>query len=249
MPLVLQKTMFWYGYRRAKRIEDGWAFLNSCGGRMMKGKRLEMFIPVLFLAICLHVSGTRTTACECQTVTENVTYPKGWFLAYDPENPDTIARDSDETINIFGCRPPFTWSVSGNGFDLDWYETGGLFNILTADVTACGAAEITVTDNYGESVAGYVRSTTGQWLECYDSGRLSYCGGPTAQDSLYEEGHWIWGLFCHPSWDGSPGVQCGTCDDAWSGCWDDDAFTVGVTGVTWGEPHWMWLRLYKWECP
>jgi hypothetical protein len=142
---------------------------------MLKGKRFEMFVPVLLLAVCLHVSGTQTMACECQTVTANVTYPKGWFLAYVPGNPDTMAPDSDENINIFGCRPPFTWSVSGNGFDLYWYETEGLFNTLTADVAACGTAEITVADSYGECVKGYMRSATGRWIECYNSGLIAGC--------------------------------------------------------------------------
>ena len=216
---------------------------------MMKGKRFEICLLGLLLAVFLHLTGMKTIACECPTVIANVTYPDGWFLTYASDNPETIAPDTNETINIFGCRPPFTWSVSGNGFDLDWYETEGLFNTLIADDTACGAAEITITDTEGASATGYVRCTIGQWLECYDSERISFCGGPTAQDSLYEEGHWICGWFCDPNWDGSPGVQCGTCDDGWSGCWDDDAFTVGVGGVTWDEPHWMWLRLYKWECP
>jgi hypothetical protein len=184
---------------------------------MMKRKRFEMFVSVLLLATCLRVSGTQTMACECQTVTANVTYPKAWFLAYDPENPDTMAPDSDETINIFGCRPPFTWLVSGNGFNLYWYETEGLFNILTADVTGCGTAEITVTDNYGESVTGHMRSTTGRWVECYHSGLIAGCSGSHCGKGYTKEGHNIRYATCRPGWGGDGVCFEAYCDDGWGG--------------------------------
>ncbi len=131
---------------------------------MMKRKRYEIGFLVLILIICLHLIGVKSMACEVQTVTANVTYPEGWFLTYSPNNPETIEPSSEETIRIFGCRPPFTWSVEGNGFDLSDDETVTLFNTLGADGTACGSATITITDSFGESDKGYVRCTTGIWL-------------------------------------------------------------------------------------
>ncbi|MCK4820770.1 hypothetical protein KA005_33705, partial [bacterium] len=184
-------------------------------------------------------------ACECPTVIANVTYPEGWFLAYDPDNPETIAPDTNETINIFGCRPPFTWSMSGNGFDLDWYETEGLFNTLIADDTACGAAEIIITDNYGESVTGYVRCTNGTWVFVSDGciippgdcpNLISSCDGNNKKyccvlgkyyqvQQVSNTGSWLlWGLCpgtyeaacCEPHGDYFPCLE-GSCDPVY-GC-------------------------------
>jgi len=176
----------------------------------MKGKRFEICLLVLLLVICLHLTGMKTMACECPTVIANVTYPEGWFLTYDSDNPETIAPDSNETINIFGCRPPFTWSVSGNGFDLDWYETEGLFNILIADVTACGAAEITITDSEGASATGYMRCTIGQWTTCcwssgYNGTEAYVHISPTCR-WRFELRHWGYTTFCCDPEFGCPGV-------------------------------------------
>ncbi len=214
----------------------------------MKGKRFEMFVPVLFLAICLNVSGTQTTACECPTVTENVTYPKGWFLAYAPENPETIEPDTNETINIFGCRPPFTWMVSGNGFDLYWYETEGLFNTLIADVTACGAAEITVTDNYGESVTGYVRSITGRWIECYNSGLIAGCSLNHCTGGYELEGHSVYYVTCQPGW-GGDGLshECYCSWDGWGGVRTPVVEDVPYECGTYERL--TRVKLYYWGCP
>ena len=141
----------------------------------MKKKRFEIGLLVLFLIICLHLIGVKSMACEVQTVTANVTYPEGWFLTYSPNNPETIEPSSEETIRIFGCRPPFTWSVEGNGFDLSDDETVTLFNTLGADGTACGSATITITDNFGASDTGYVRCTNGQWVF---KGNICVISGP-----------------------------------------------------------------------
>ncbi|TES91812.1 MAG: hypothetical protein E3J94_03305, partial [Desulfobacteraceae bacterium] len=84
-------------------------------------------------------------------------------LQFDPSNPDEIARNSSIPINVIGGCPPYTWSVSGNGFSLAESQTQELSNTLIADSTACGAATITVTGCSGPPVTGYVRCTTGTW--------------------------------------------------------------------------------------
>ena len=127
---------------------------------------------ILTSVFCLHLTGV-TVADECwnregggQTVTGNYNYPSGWFpeFQYDPNNPDEIDRNNSVTISVIGGFPPYTWSVSGNGFSLSLDETEGLSNALYADSTSCGSATITVTDDYGATVTGYVRCTTGQWV-------------------------------------------------------------------------------------
>ena len=138
---------------------------------------LKVTIPKIVLMIvisvfCLHLSGVAAER-ECwdfedggPTFSGNYTYPPGWFPAfqYDPNNPDEIDRNSSVTIRVIGGFPPYTWQVSGNGFSLSEGQTQGQTNTLNANDTACGTATITVTDNYGVLVTGYVRCTTGQWV-------------------------------------------------------------------------------------
>ena len=87
-------------------------------------------------------------------------------LQFDTNNPDEIARNSSIPINVIGGCSPYTWSVSGNGFTLTNATTNGLTNTLNADTKACGRATIIVTDACGETASGYVKCTTGQWLNC-----------------------------------------------------------------------------------
>ena len=95
------------------------------------------------------------------------TFIPGWLpqFQYDPANPQTIDRDNTITISVIEGNPPYTWSVSGTGFDLEESQTTELSNILLADDTACGSADITVTDASGSTVKGSVRCTVGAWVK------------------------------------------------------------------------------------
>jgi len=85
---------------------------------------------------------------------------------FDPNNLDEIDRNSSIPINVIGGCPPYTLSVSGNGFSL-------IGNTLFADGTACGIATITVTDYCGNDAKGYVRCTEGTWSTPEEYG--TYC--------------------------------------------------------------------------
>ena len=88
-------------------------------------------------------------------------------LEWDYENSDeTVARNSTAVLIATGCvDSEYTWSVSGVGFTLAKNTTGPT-NILVADGTSCGSAIITITEDCdGSSAIGYVRNTTGQWVE------------------------------------------------------------------------------------
>jgi len=74
-----------------------------------------------------------------------------------------IARETSELIYATANNTPLRWSVSGTGFSLEHEETEGFGNVLHADETACGSAEITITGCDDQSATGYVRCTTGQW--------------------------------------------------------------------------------------
>lgn len=87
------------------------------------------------------------------------------IFAYDTGNAATIAADSSIYITVdYGC-PPFGWAVAGTGFTFGQANTDGRVNRLDASASACGAASITVTDKCGNPVTGYVRCTTGQWVQ------------------------------------------------------------------------------------
>ncbi|HKJ33879.1 MAG TPA: RHS repeat-associated core domain-containing protein, partial [Balneolales bacterium] len=100
------------------------------------------------------------------TIPEEYTSLPAPDLQYDPNNPDKIARNTSVSINVIGGCSPYTWSVIGNGFTLTNTTTNGLTNALNADATACGRATILVTDANGKTALGYVKCTTGQWLNC-----------------------------------------------------------------------------------
>lgn len=138
---------------------------------MLKVKISKIGLMILTSVFCLILSGVAAEK-ECwdslgggPTFTGNHNYPSGWFpeFQYDPNNPDEIDRNSSVEIKVIGGTPPYTWEVSGTGFSIP-SSTTGRTNTLSADDTACGTATITVTDNYGVPVTGYVRCTTGQWV-------------------------------------------------------------------------------------
>jgi hypothetical protein len=75
--------------------------------------------------------------------------------------PAEIIQNGSETIAVKGKLAPFRWEVRGDGFELE--NEDGIVNTLKADENACGVAEITVTDEIGNSIIGYVRCKSGGW--------------------------------------------------------------------------------------
>jgi len=146
---------------------------NKPLGRIAMNKEtfLKICLFMLMLVFCSYFSSV-ALAGDCAesesadevgtpTIPGEFTIAPDWFpeFQYDPANPQTIERNTSITINVINGTPPYTWSVSGTGFSVDT-EAEGSSNTLTADDTACGVAEITVTDNDGSSetsAKGYVR--------------------------------------------------------------------------------------------
>jgi hypothetical protein len=102
-------------------------------------------------------------ACESSFI-DNWEYPQDWELLWDPANPEEIGENSSVNVSVIGGVSPYKWSVSGTGFWLSSDQTEGLSNTLNAYDTACGSAEIKVTDGFGDIVIGYVRCAVGTWL-------------------------------------------------------------------------------------
>ena len=161
------------------------------------------------------------TLSSCDTVTN---------VNYDSDNPATIARnDSDVEITVSDGIGPFTWSVAGTGFSLGSATTTGRTNTLDADGTACGTAIITITDACDDTATGYVRCTTGQWVQkstgsCIISGAITDTisepdenSGEHERISGYQKQYQLWGSKC--------GVASGfyDCENPYPGCGDGGA--------------------------
>ena len=236
---------------------------------MLKAKKLRATLLISPLILCLYLSGFAVGADPCfqgfSTIPGSVQYDESWLLQWDPDNPDEIDSGESITISVKGGRPIYLWSVIGNGFSLEHDQTKGLSNTLHADSSACGAAEIIVTDDLEEIVTGYVRCTTGQWewVCSGDDSRWSSCW----PDPYGNDWVWVWdekgkykyhlGMGCHyspyhclfssceghtayipPDWQGE--MCYGSCLGR-PQC--DD---IGYIGCCYGQVK---LRVYEWTCP
>uniref|UniRef100_A0A6M3L8D6 Uncharacterized protein n=1 Tax=viral metagenome TaxID=1070528 RepID=A0A6M3L8D6_9ZZZZ len=104
----------------------------------------------------------------------------------DAGSDDTVARSATANIAITGTNSPFTWSVSGTGFTLDYATTEGLGNVLNADAAACGTATITVTGCDDVSTTGYVACTTGVWSSATETYCYECAGGGSDYGWFYD---------------------------------------------------------------
>jgi len=120
--------------------------------------------------------------CMCSPSECDVCDNSGVVWDYGSSASQINRSQSDVSVYISdpsGKGGPYTWSVSGTGFTLDNAITEGLVNILNADATACGMAEITVTGCDGSIITGFVWCTTGGW-----GGNQDYCLGCAAHSGL-----------------------------------------------------------------
>jgi len=90
----------------------------------------------------------------------------------------TIARNSSIALVVSGGTGPYTWTLSqtlGNGFTIDASTSAS--TTLYADGTACGTADILVTDNCDCEVEFSIRCTTGVWQAQSGGSPSIYCNG------------------------------------------------------------------------
>jgi hypothetical protein len=189
---------------------------------MPKSKMFINFFLALTILFCFHLNHN-SIAGDCDdissgggipTVTGDHNIPENWNpgLQFDPNNPDEIAPNSSISLNVIGGCPPYTLSVSGNGFSM----TG---NTLFSDDTACGSATITVTDACGNNATGYVRSTSGRWvLESTCNGQLPGCSAWHCSAEVVIGKNYFVAVFAvcdqsqAPDCCGSPAItSCGHC--------------------------------------
>jgi len=133
---------------------------------MSKLGKLKLCLMVLPFVFFLNFGGALgQEGCIVPTVPENVEgIEKLLALQWAPGHPPAeIEPGTNAVVKVVGGFPPIQWSVSGTGFSLGEVETNDRTNTLQASPTACGPAEITVTDPYN-SVTGHVRCTNGIWV-------------------------------------------------------------------------------------
>jgi len=180
------------------------------------------------------------TTCEC---------PTDPAFEYDSGNPSTIARNANATITVGNGCEDFSWSVAGTGFSFVNATTSTRTNTLSADNTACGVGSITVTDNCGSEVTGYIRCTTGSW-SAYSNVDQFDCNGYLANTYWIDpvcsgtDNRYKWKCRVYESL--SPPAVCpggSECDGYHGDCWPDvsdgicdyiaDAATLGsVYGIS-----------------
>jgi len=155
-------------------IEDDW-FFGDLGGHLTFGLNSGDH------QINISIIDSAGNFCDRTSIPFNCSSsqcPPETSISWDDSvSSETIARDGSCIIAILDGVGPYHWTETGTAFSLTNEYTDGLVNELNAGSTACGSSTITVTDACGETITGWVRCTTGQWVyqgahsgECMSSG-------------------------------------------------------------------------------
>lgn len=160
------------------------------------------------------------------TITVN---PDPFFWDYQSTGTAAVARNSQKTIYVSGGYPQYTWTVSDPGYyfldeELPVQEittTSESVIIYTYD-TVCGAANIQVTDECGNTVYGSVRCSSGKWSSqkfgCVFGGvdNYVYTGGSEYayfNATKIEVGKYRQFQTLGGTWPGDFGQNCDRCPD------------------------------------
>jgi hypothetical protein len=174
---------------------------TETGCRVTAGQNISGYIKVQATDNQGNTTGTWSVGgVDCTSCTE-ITWD-------DITSGTSVAQNDSTTIAINGgACGYYDWSVSGTGFSLEHTRTYGTTNTLHANGSACGAAEVTVTDACGNEVIHEVKCTSGTWLTCTPTSNLTYtrsyvytcmiARSATSPDGLYKYGYAYSGsLYC-----------------------------------------------------
>ncbi len=168
---------------------------------------LLTILPTLLIIVGLDTFRLSSEAwgqdgCFVPTIPKQVTYPQGWLPTLEiQKSSDSVERGDciDVWLETEGAvSPPFQWSVSGTGFHFG-SPTGPTTAVtnseneilhICADSTACGGADISVTEQNGYGGhASVIEPNHGQWVfkgeYCGLSGSESWYDMEQAGDGLY----------------------------------------------------------------
>jgi len=219
---------------------------------------------------------TVTDLCEA-SVTACLCFDPSGF-GYDTENSgETVDRSDSAEIFVEGGCPPFTWAVAGTDFSFDDETTSERQNTLNAGASACGTATVTVTDDCGDEVTGYVRCTYGVWALKSSDCQLSGDGELTGSAGELHYYQLIQGnkkqlqtsrnsvdLWCYSWTEEDVLAACeifnaGDCGaDSPDNCIDPDHEFPGKPIPPYEDCLYLWgancwcvysLSYYEWECP
>jgi len=104
-------------------------------------------------------------------------YEEMTWLGMEP--PASIARNSSTDVSFTGGKPPFIWTISGDGFSFGggakYLKTSSRTVVVYTDGTACGAGVIAVSDDCDKQLGdGAVLCTEGQWVTVSSSSGFTY---------------------------------------------------------------------------
>lgn len=165
-------------------------------------------------------------ACQCAEGME-------WDTVNSPE---TIVAGSSVQVFVTGGRGPYTWSVSGNGYTLLVGETVTGVNQVSCVDGVCETdfdvtAEITVTDDCGDTVTGILRNAEGEWVLIEEEGVSDY----NAIDECIVGKYKYIDDRCAP--DAPGGSTCGS----------GPYYPVHCAPAP--DQALEWYQIYEWQCP
>jgi hypothetical protein len=165
---------------------------------MIKVNRIQIFLVVFTLVFIMNLQNSKAGPCDnpvVSTVPTQVDYnnlrcTEENKLEWDYsscDNDNDLDPNSSCSVGVTDGVKPFSWSVSGIDFSLDYSETEIRSNQLNAGSSSCGLAEIKVVDSCGEEIFGYVRAAIGDWNEIDHNGPDT-CQIPGSADSGWHSG-------------------------------------------------------------
>ncbi|MBA7670425.1 hypothetical protein ES703_78571 [subsurface metagenome] len=167
-------------------------------------------------------------------------------------NPTEIDPGESKPVYVEGGVPPYTWSVSGEGFSLAKDVTEDLVNTLHASPSACGTALINVIDICGNETFGCVLCTNGFWA--LDE-NICVAAGPEQHECDFISAQYKWHIIwydckvdcnwsgaCHAAYFSIPGFA--RCIPGYPNCYFDppsNSMKRPICIVS--------IKRYIWECP
>ena len=112
------------------------------------------------------ISTTSSAFCPVPFIPDSVTCEgQGGLKWTGPKHPsDMVSSNGQKSISISGGCPPYSWSVSGEGYWLENDLTYEPANIVYSDSEIDCLARVIVIDKFGNQVTGFLRAS-GRWIK------------------------------------------------------------------------------------
>lgn len=122
-------------------------------------------VPAIYFVVIICIAANSSAFCPISFFPGDVTCGAPGEFKWIGSFNQGVAVDpnSQIAVKISGGCPPYSWSVSGNGYWLENDFTYGEDNIVYTDNNIGCLAAITVLDKYGNQLTGYLRAP-GVWI-------------------------------------------------------------------------------------